>query len=119
MAKPVIILYGGIKFLPAVNDFRMLSIAFWFLALSSIVAPYVIKVGAFGLSSLSAILLGIISIGLNFWFISSNGRQGAALATLFTCFIGFCGALYLLWFLSKKNPLVFLTLKVDHEKRFK
>jgi O-antigen/teichoic acid export membrane protein len=111
LAKPIIYLYGGSKFLPTVNNFRILSVAFLFLALSAITAPYVIKLGAFVLSSVSAVSLGIISIILNFILIPRYAAVGAAFATLCTCIAGFCLALFLIGYLSKRNPLRFLIIQ--------
>jgi O-antigen/teichoic acid export membrane protein len=105
-AKPLLLLYAGRNFLPSVNNFRILMVAAWFLPLSSILAPYYIKAGAFGLASISAVLLGIISMGLNIILVPRYADIGASLATALTCFIGFCGILVFLWYLSQKNPLV-------------
>jgi O-antigen/teichoic acid export membrane protein len=130
-AKPLLLLYAGRNFLPSVNNFRILMVAAWFLPLSSILAPYYIKAGAFGLASISAVLLGIISMGLNIVLVPRYADIGASLATALTCFIGFCMVLVFLWHLSKKNPLVifnpnfkkeFLSIKlgfvkVSHEEK--
>lgn len=110
IAKPLLLIYGGSKFLPSVNIFRILMIAAWFLPLSSLLAPYCIKKGAFGIVSLSAAFLGIISIGMNLLLVPKYAAMGAAIATSLTCAIGFCTALLLLWFISKRNPLNFLRL---------
>ena len=130
-AKPILLLYAGSSFLPSVNNFRILMIAAWFLPLSSILAPYYIKRGAFGLASISAVLLGIGSMGLNIVLVPRYADIGASLATALTCFIGFCMVLVFLWHLSQKNPLVifnpnfkkeFLSIKlgfvkVSHEEK--
>lgn len=124
-AKPILLLYAGSNFLPSVNNFRILMVAAWFLPLSSILAPYYIKAGAFGLASISAVLLGIISMGLNILLVPRYADIGASLATALTCFIGFCMVLVFLWYLSQKNPLVifnpnfkkeFLSLKLAFVK---
>ena len=106
LAKPILLLYAGNNFLPSVNNFRILMIAAWFLPLSSMLAPYYIKMGAFGLASISAIFLGVTSIGLNIFLVPRYADIGASLATALTCFIGFCIILVFLWHLSKKNPFV-------------
>ncbi|MBI4228511.1 MAG: oligosaccharide flippase family protein, partial [Deltaproteobacteria bacterium] len=59
LAQPILLLYGGKAFLPSVNIFRILMIAAWLLPLSSLLAPLYIKMGAFGVASCSAIILGI------------------------------------------------------------
>ncbi len=105
-AKPILLLYAGKSFLPSVNNFRILMIAAWFLPLSSMLAPYYIKMGAFGLASISAVFLGVISISLNIFLVPRYADIGASLATALTCFIGFCIILVFLWHLSKKNPFV-------------
>jgi O-antigen/teichoic acid export membrane protein len=115
-AKPVILLYGGSKFLPAINNFRILSIAFWFFTISSIVGPYWIKVGAFWLCTISAATLGLISIVLNVLLIPKMASTGAALATLLTCMIGMIGTLFLFWKHSRQNPLVFLKISLHDLK---
>jgi len=113
LAKPILYIYGGDKFLSSINTFRVLMIAVWFLPLSSFMAPYIIKVGAFYIMSASAVILGFISIGLNMALIPRFSALGAALATSFTCLIGFGLSLILLWYVTKNNPLAFLKLKGD------
>ncbi len=124
-ARPILLLYAGKSFLPSVNNFRILMVAAWFLPLSSMLAPYYIKMGAFGLASISAVLLGIISMGLNIILVPRYADIGASLATALTCLIGFCMILLFLWHLSQKNPLVifnpnlrkeFLSVKFDFLK---
>jgi len=105
-ARPILLLYAGISFLPSVNNFRILMIAAWFLPLSSMLAPYYIKMGAFGLASITAVFLGAASISLNIFLVPRYADIGASLATALTCFIGFCIILVFLWHLSKKNPFV-------------
>jgi O-antigen/teichoic acid export membrane protein len=114
-AKPILLLYAGSSFLPSVSNFRILMIAAWFLPLSSILAPYYIKRGAFGLASVSAVLLGIISVGLNIILVPRYADLGASLATSLTCFIGFCMVLLFLWYLSQKNPFVIFYLDLRKE----
>jgi len=105
-AKPILLIYGGKEFLPSVSSFRILMIAAWFLPLSSLLAPYYVKKGAFGIASLSAVVLGVISMGLNLLLVPKYASIGAAWATAITCLSGFLGVLALLWYLSQKNPLV-------------
>ncbi|MFA5256114.1 MAG: oligosaccharide flippase family protein [Candidatus Omnitrophota bacterium] len=111
-AKPIILLYGGSKFLPAINNFKILSIAFWFFTISSIVGPYWIKIGAFWLCTISAAALGVISIALNLLLIPRLASTGAALATLLTCMIGTAATLILFWRYSRQNPLIFLRVSL-------
>ena len=105
-AEPVLLLYAGRHFLNSVHNFRILMIAAWFLPLSSLVAPYYVKAGAFGLASLSAICLGVIGITLNMFLIPRYEVMGASIATASCCLIGFCITLAFLSYLSKKNPLI-------------
>jgi O-antigen/teichoic acid export membrane protein len=111
-AKPILLLYAGKDFLPAISTFRILLITTWLLPLSSLVAPYCIKLGAFYAMSFSALLLGVISIVLNMLLIPSFLKIGAALATSITSLTGFCFSLILLRFLSKKNPLEFVKVRI-------
>jgi O-antigen/teichoic acid export membrane protein len=111
-AKPILLLYAGKDFLPAISTFRILLITAWLLPLSSLVAPYCIKLGAFYAMSFSALLLGVISIALNMLLIPSFLKIGAALATSITSLTGFCFSLILLRFLSKKNPLEFVKVRI-------
>jgi PST family polysaccharide transporter len=106
LAKPILLMYGGARFLPSLNSFRILMIAAWFLPLSSLLAPYYVKKGAFGIASFSAALLGIISIGINMLLVPKYASMGAALATAITCLTGFCMVVLFLYYLSRKNPLV-------------
>ncbi|MHB8067021.1 MAG: oligosaccharide flippase family protein [Desulfobaccales bacterium] len=110
LARPILLVYGGASFLSSVNLLRILMIGAWFLPLSSLVAPYYVKMGAFGLASTTALILGVLSIALNFILVPRYAEVGAALATTFTCITGFCLVLLLLWYLSKKNPLVFFKI---------
>lgn len=110
LAKPILLVYGGASFLTSVNLLRILLVGVWFLPLSSFVAPYCVKIGAFNACSASAVILGLISIALNFVLIPKFAATGAALATSFTCITGFGLAILLLWYLTKNNPLIFLKI---------
>ncbi|KAF1079816.1 MAG: hypothetical protein GQF41_3933 [Candidatus Rifleibacterium amylolyticum] len=105
LAKPMLMIYGGEQFQPAINAFQILMLAVWFLALSSMAAPFYVKKGAFLLASLSAIALGIISITLNLFLVPRYQVTGAAIATSSTCLIGFVMVLVFLLYLSRRNPL--------------
>ena len=117
-ARPILLMYGGGEFLPSINVFRILMIAVWFLPLSSLLAPYYVKKGAFGIASLSAVLLGIISIGLNMLLVPKFASIGAAAATALSCLTGFCMIILFLYYLSKKNPLVIFKLDFQKEINF-
>jgi O-antigen/teichoic acid export membrane protein len=110
LAKPILLVYGGAKFLPSVNLLRILMVGVWFLPLSSLVAPYYVKKGAFGLASTSAVILAVFSVTLNFALVPRYAAVGAALATSLTCISGFALVLFLLWYLSRNNPFVFLKI---------
>lgn len=105
-AEPLLMLYGGREFLKSVTIFRILMVASWLLPLSSLIAPYYIKVGAFGIASASAAGLGVISIGLNMLLVPRYASSGAAMATALSCLTGFCMTLFFLRYLSGKNPMV-------------
>jgi O-antigen/teichoic acid export membrane protein len=106
LARPLLLMYGGDKFLPSVNTFRILMIAGWFLPLSSLFAPYCAKKGAFGIASFLAAVLGIIGIGINLLLVPRYASRGAALSTALVCLIGFGKTIIFMHYLSKKNPLV-------------
>lgn len=110
LARPILLVYGGASFLSSVNLLRILMIGAWFLPLSSFVAPYCVKVGAFNACSASAVILGLISIALNYLLIPKFAALGAALATSITCITSFGFALLLLWYLTQNNPLIFLKI---------
>lgn len=112
-SKPLILLYAGHHFAQSIVIFRILTVGFWLMSLSSLVAPYYVKSGAFIPASFSAVFLGIISVGLNFALIPRYAGIGAAIATLATCAIGFCFVLTLLWYISKRNPLEFIVFKLS------
>ncbi|PKL46586.1 MAG: hypothetical protein CVV42_15875 [Candidatus Riflebacteria bacterium HGW-Riflebacteria-2] len=105
MAKPVLMIYGGEQFQSAASAFQILMVAVWILPLSSMVAPFYVKKGAFLLASLSAIALGIVSMLLNLFLVPRYRVLGAAIATSLTCFIGFVMVLVFLFYLSRRNPL--------------
>lgn len=108
LAKPILTIYGGSEYSGAITSFRILLITAWLLPLSSMISPYYIKKGAFTLASISAVFLGIFSILLNLNMIKSFGIVGASWATSSTATVGFLIVLIILWFLSRKNPLIFL-----------
>jgi PST family polysaccharide transporter len=113
LAKPILFIYGGRNYLPAVTTFRIFMIAAWFLPLSSLVAPYCVKIGAFYAMVITAVILGLIGVVLNLYLIPNFSGTGAALATASTCMIGFLISLFLLGYLSKRNPLEFIKLKIS------
>jgi PST family polysaccharide transporter len=113
LAKPILFIYGGRNYLPAVTTFRILMIATWFLPLSSLVAPYCVKIGAFYAMVITAVILGLIGVVLNLYLIPNFSGTGAALATASTCMIGFLISLFLLGYLSKRNPFEFIKLKIS------
>ncbi len=110
LAKPILLVYGGASFLPSVNLLRILMVGVWFLPLSSLVAPYYVKMGAFGLASTSAVILGGLSMALNFFLVPRYAAAGAALATSISCITGFGLSIFLLGYLARNNPLVFLKI---------
>jgi O-antigen/teichoic acid export membrane protein len=57
--------------------------------MSSLVAPYYVKHGAFRLAAATAILLGLISVAINLWLVPSYQAIGAAAATAMTTLLGF------------------------------
>lgn len=113
-AKPFLLIYGGDSFLSSINAFRILMVAAWFLPLSSLLAPYRVKRGFFGMASFLAVILGIISVSMNILLVPRYASLGAASATALTCLIGFVITILFLGYLSKKNPLVIF--KPDFKK---
>jgi O-antigen/teichoic acid export membrane protein len=111
LAEPILFVYGGKQFVRSVTPFRILMVAAWFLPLASLIAPYCIKIGAFYAMTITAVILGLISVGLNLVLIPNFSATGAALATALTCALGFCVSLLLLGYLSKESPLKFLRLR--------
>lgn len=110
LARPILMIYGGVAFIDAVTSFRILLITAWLLPLSSMIAPYYVKKGAFILASSTAVFLAIISIKLNIELISRYGINGAAWATSITTIIGFVIVILMLWYLGRRNPLKFLNI---------
>jgi O-antigen/teichoic acid export membrane protein len=105
LAGPIIKAYAGDGFSGSVSTFRILLVATWFLPVSSLLAPYYIKKGAFGLASASAVMLGVISVILNWILVPRYLSQGAAFATALTCFVGFIMVCCFLRYLSHVSPL--------------
>lgn len=118
-AKPLLLIYAGKEFLPAINIFRIIMIGTWLLAVSSLFAPYFIKAGAFMFSSFLAATLGIISIALNIWLVPIFASTGAGIATAITCFTGFCMVLLFMWRLTRKNPFVIFKINFKDFYLFK
>lgn len=110
LAKPIIYIYGGNEFMASVIPFRILLLTAWFLPISSFIAPYIIKKGAFLLSSASAVFIGAISIILNFILIPRFSLYGAAWATAISSIVGFFIAVLLLALVARRNPLKFLRI---------
>lgn len=109
-ARPILTVYGGEEYLASVSYFRILLFSAWLLPLSSMISPYMIKKGAFVLSSWSAVVIGIISLSLNYLLIPKFSATGAALATSISCIVGFFIAIMLLNYKSKRNAFEFLFL---------
>jgi O-antigen/teichoic acid export membrane protein len=103
LAEPILLLYGGEKFLPAAGIFRLHLVATWFLPLASFIDPYYIKIGAFFRAALVAVMLCIISLGLNLVLVAHYAALGGAMATAITCFIDFLAALLFFNIISHRN----------------
>lgn len=116
-ARPLLLIYAGEDFLPAVGIFRTIMIGVWLLSVSSLFAPYFVKAGAFLFSSFLAVLLGVISIGLNMWLVPRFASMGASLATTITCLIGFCMILLFMGRLTKKNPFLMFRINLNYLRR--
>lgn len=115
LAKPLILLYGGQEFISSIIVFRILLVTAWMLPLSSMISPYYIKLGAFTIASLTAVIIGVISIGLNILLVPRYLGIGAACATSLTTLLGFFIAIIFLMYLSKKNPVKVFNLKEEYE----
>jgi len=88
-AKQILMAYGGAAFVDAAPILRLMILSAWFLSMSSLVAPYYVKHGAFRLAAATAILLGLISVAINLWLVPSYQAIGAAAATAMTTLLGF------------------------------
>jgi O-antigen/teichoic acid export membrane protein len=111
-ARPIVTLYAGDKFLPAVSIFRILMVGFWLLSTASLFAPYFVKKGAFILNSSITLLLALVGMGLNNLLVPRYASTGAALATTTACFVGFCMILVSMRYMTKKNPLSIFKLNL-------
>lgn len=111
LARPILLIYGGEKFLPAVPAFRLCLAAMLFLTLSSMLGPLFIKRGAFVIAMLMSVTLGAVSLGINFLLVPQAGALGAALATALTTALGFLGSLVFFRHLSGRNPLVIFAFR--------
>jgi O-antigen/teichoic acid export membrane protein len=84
-AKPIVLAYGGQAYLASVTPFRILMLATWFMPLASLVAPYIIKKGAFELLSISGASMAMLSICLNLYLVPRYQSNGAAFSTALSC----------------------------------
>lgn len=100
LAEPILLVYGGERFLDAVPAFRLCLAALFFLSLSSLVAPLFVKRGAFTLASVISVTLAAIGLGLNLLLIPGHGESGsaAARAALATALTTACGLAAMLLF---------------------
>lgn len=105
LAEPIILVYAGAKFLPAVPAFRLCLLGMLFLSLSSLVSPLFIKRGAFGIASAMAVALGGIALGLNLLLVPGGGATEAALATALTTGVGLAGSLLFYRHLCRTGPV--------------
>jgi O-antigen/teichoic acid export membrane protein len=105
LARPLLHLYGGGKYVEAVWPFRLLLPAAWLFSLSAIVAPYYIKAGMFGVGSSITVVLGCASMALNYLLVRPFAASGAAFATFATTMAGFVGTLFLMRLISGSNPM--------------
>lgn len=96
MARPILLIYGGSKFVPAAPAFQFCLAGMLFLTLSSMLAPICIKRGMFNILSLSSVLIGIFSIICNIILVPRYYSFGAAIATFLSLAFGFLISLYLL-----------------------
>jgi O-antigen/teichoic acid export membrane protein len=105
LAEPILLVYGGANFVGAVTSFRLLLVAVWLLAFNSLLAPLIVKLGAFKIATISAILLGVISIGINLALVPVLHGNGAALATTITTMFGFLMILGMFRMLTGRSPI--------------
>lgn len=105
LGGPILRAYGGEAFEPAALSFRLLVPGAWFLSMSSLVSPYYIKRGAFGLAAASAVALGVLSVALNLFLVPAYASVGAAAATMTTMMVGFGLALTMLAVIARRSPL--------------
>jgi O-antigen/teichoic acid export membrane protein len=114
MGAPWIIsIYAGSEYASSAKPLKILLFAYWFMQLSALVSPYMIKKGAFWLYSLSGITLAMVSMFLNWVLIPIYGANGAAYATLISTAVIFTLSMIFIRVLSGKNMNILLLTKAD------
>lgn len=108
LAQPILALYGGSRFQASLQPFLLLLPMLWLLPLSSLMSPYLVKVGAFRLMSVTAVSMGILSVFLNRWLIPAHSYNGAAVANSVCAITGFAVCLLQLSLCTGRNALDFL-----------
>lgn len=115
LADPILRIYAGSKFLPAINVFRIIMLSLWLNNISATISPFWVKKGKFIIASVSAIIVAIVSIFLNYNLVPVFHALGAALSTFLSCFFGFLISLLLFYYLSKRNPILFMKINFVNE----
>lgn len=83
-ARPLVDVVGGLRYAPAVNSLRILSLAFGLIWLSNLVDHSLIAVGRQSVLFKTACLGLVVNVAVNLVLIPLYGREGAAAATVIT-----------------------------------
>jgi len=118
LSRYILRFYGGGQFEGAVWMLRMLVPAAWMMTISGLAAPYCVKSGAFGLTSASAVALGVISVIASHFLVPLFRGEGAAAATLLTLATGTIMTLGMLRWLGGRSPLGMFIPDFRDEWRF-
>lgn len=105
LAYPLVSLYAGQEYEPSVPLLRSLLLGILFFSIPNLLSPYWVRKGYFVVASVSAILLLILNLALNYLWIPQYGAAGAVWATNVTYLAGMLSALYVFYLLSGQNPV--------------
>lgn len=106
-------LYAGEAFASAAPALRILFVAYWFMQLSALAAPYLIKQGAFWFFSISGVVTAFVSVAANYLLIRNHGAIGAAYATLIATTMIFVMTMYFVRILSGRVMNICFLKKKD------
>jgi len=92
LAKYAILIVGGKEYLPGYAPLLIMISGMVFHGVQMNFAPICLKMGVFGILSLSAVVLSLVNIGLNYILLPKIEIIGAAIATSLTHLLGviFC-----------------------------
>ena len=119
LAKPLIILFYGKRFLPVILPFLILLPGVCFFRLNNMFSYYLVGVKKFLVISLVASLGSIMNVVLNCIFIPKYDATGAAIASVITYLIVGTAYLFAFFLISKYSFKVFLKNLVFRKEDFK